>query len=217
MRTRTVAPGILGALALTSALACATTPLAPPEPPTASAPLGRDFFLRQRVSVRFATGDGSEERHFETALQSRCGELRLVGMTPFGVRLFSAIRRDGNLEVESLGGRPLPFAPEHVLRDVERTFFESPPIDGSGEQRFDWSGEAVTETWKDGLLEARSLVPGDHGGADPISITYSGPSAAAGIRAHIELSNPRFGYVLAIDNHEVEELECPEEASRVSP
>jgi hypothetical protein len=174
--------------------------------------LNRDFFLRQSVTVRF----DEEERRFEVALQSRCGELRLVGMTPFGVRLFSAVRRDGAIEVETLGGRPLPFAPEHVLRDVERTFFRSAAPDADGERRLEWSGESVTETWRDGALESRRILVRDPGDTGPISIEYSGPLAAGGIPAHVELANPHFGYVLAIDNYEVEELECSDEDSAIS-
>lgn len=196
----------LGVGAVALALACATPRS---EAPATGDGLGRNFFVRQHLTARFS----DEERRFDTALQSRCGELRLVGLTPFGVRLFTAVRRNGNLDVETLTGQPLPFSPEHVLRDIERTFFRSPPpgAGASGTRVVTWAGEAVRETFRDGTIVSRKIaVEADDapGGGGPLVIRYLGPFGPAGISERVELSNPAFGYVLDIRNYEIEELEC---------
>jgi len=202
---------LAGALALVLAPACATTPVArDPAPLEISGDLGRSFFVRQRIHARFE-GPEPGERRFETALQSRCGELRLVALSPFGLRLFSAVSRGGEIRVESLGGRPLPFAPEHVVRDIERTFFRSPPVaPGASETRsLVRAGEQVVETWRDGVLVSREVRPAGAPESAKVVIRYEGPPQALGISPSVSLSNPAFRYDLSIENYAVEELECP--------
>jgi hypothetical protein len=181
-----------------------------PSPPAGSArvelyqPLGRDFFVRQNVVARF----GEDERHFEIALQSRCGELRLVGLSSFGVRLFSAVRSPEGLVVESITGQPLPFDPARILRDVERSFFRSSPPQEGREQIVVFAGERVSEWWRDGRLETRRIQIGDDPSDPPLEIRYGGRVGAAGISQRLDLSNPLFGYALEIHNHQIEELRC---------
>jgi hypothetical protein len=204
------------ALLAVLAIACATPAVAPE--PQALAPsdrLGRSFFLRQRITARIEARSGQDavERHFETALQSRCGELRLVGFTRFGMRLWSAVSRDGEIEVETFGGRPLPFPPERVLRDVERTFFWSPPMapDPKVTRTLVQAGESVRETWRDGVLAAREFRPLGAPDAQPVVILYSGATGPLDIAPEVALSNPAVGYALAIENHAIEELSCPDD------
>ena len=107
--------GVPGVASLVAALLLASACVTPigepaPEAPSAWAGLGRDFFVRQAVVARIETPDGEEKRGFEIALQSRCGELRVVGLAGFGVRLFTAVRDADGLQVETLGGRELPAA-----------------------------------------------------------------------------------------------------------
>ena len=187
------------------ALSCATAPI-PHQAYEELAGLDRNFFVRQRVEVRF----GDEERRFETALQSRCGELRLVGLSPFGMRLFTAVRRDGEVEVETLADQHLPFSPTHVLRDVERTFFRSLPTPSGDATRSVFRlAEQIDETWRDGVLVLREIRPSGEPNSQPIVIRYSGERSPAGISSRIDLANPHFGYVLAIHNFEMRELTCP--------
>jgi hypothetical protein len=172
--------------------------------------LGRDFFVRQKVTARF----GDEERRFDAALQSRCGELRLVGLSPFGMRLFTAVRREGRIEVETLADQPLPFSPAHVLRDVERTFFRSGETPtGDTVRTIVRQSERVLETWRAGVLVSREITesdPRDSRDARTIVIRYRGVPGAAAIPPRIDLTNPHFGYVLEIQNFEAEELTCPQ-------
>lgn len=189
---------------------CATTPEPAPSPrpaPEADRPaasLGRDFFLQQTLVARF----DAQERRFEIALQSRCGELHLVGLTPFGVRLFSAVRGPDGIAVETFAGAKLPFEPERVLRDVERTFFRSEPVRGDADRDVRFAGETVHESWRGGRLVSRRIPTSDDPRDPPLEIRYSGPVGPAGISERVDLSNERFGYALEIHNHHVEELQC---------
>lgn len=199
-------------LACAGLSACASAPALRVDP---TAGLDRSFFVRQRVLAHFA----DETRRFETALESRCGELRLVGLTPFGVRLFSAVRRGSRIEVDTLTGGPLPFPPEHVLRDVERTFFRSPaPLTATLERDVQRGGETVHETWDAGHLVQREIRPTDDPDAAPLVIRYSGATPVDGVPERVDLENPAFGYVLAIDNFDAKEIRCtPASSSRAGP
>lgn len=196
---------------LAVAAGCATPVPGTRETPNRASPgLGIDFFARQSVVAR--TGD--EERSFEIALQSRCGELRVVALTGFGVRLFSAVKDADGLAVETMGGRPLPFAPERVLRDVERTFFHSAPPEATApgqlvERVTSFGGETVVERWRDGQLESREVPLADRPDDPPLEIHYGGAWRPPGIADQVRLSNPAFGYDLEIRNHHVEALPCP--------
>ena len=208
---------------LALALACAGPIRAPDrardpgarEEPRPYAPLGRDFFTRQSV---VATFDG-ETRRFEILLESRCGELRLAALTPFGLRLFSAVRNADGLTLDVLGGQPLPFDPVRVLRDVERSLFLSEPVGGSLERVVVFAGEPVRESWRDGRLVARRVRtreddaagPGEGPGEGPeaeLVIRYDGPLGPTGIAERIDLANEVVGYRLAIHNHATEALVC---------
>ena len=171
--------------------------------------LGIDFFTRQDVVARV----GGDRQGFEIALES-CGDtLRVVGLTGFGLRLFSAVRDGGGeVAVETLGGRELPFPPERMLRDIERTFFRSTaPRDGSPatvERAVSFGGEAIRERWHDGRLVAREVDVGEAPEDPPLVIRYTSRLLAPGIPERITLENPLFGYALEIRNHGAEALEC---------
>ena len=193
---------LLRALLVASLLlpGCATAPAEHALPvPHVYEPLGRDFFLRQNVVARF----DSEERRFEVVLESHCDELRLVGLTGFGMRIFSARHSGDGLEVESFAGQPLPFAPARVLRDVERVFFRSPSAPENGERVVVFAGERVVEHWQAGRLQARSIAVSDDPSDPALRIRYSGAIDASGISERVDLSNELFGYSLAIHNHSV--------------
>lgn len=209
---RPPARAIAAAAAWLAALGCASPQPAVEVP--AGGDLGREFFVRQTITASF----GDEVRRFETALEARCGELRLVGLTPFGLRLFSAVRTADALDVRTLTRDPLPFPPQHVLRDVERTFFLSqPPEAGSSTRAHTRSGERIVERWEDGVLLERRIHPKTHPDSDPIVIGYAGSVGASEISEHVTLSNPAFGYDLRIRNYEVRELECESVSSSDTP
>jgi hypothetical protein len=174
--------------------------------------LGRSFFVRQTVVAQV----GGETRRFQTALESRCGELRLVGLTAFGIRLFSAVRRGEEIEIESIGGGPPPFPPEHMLRDIERTFFRSQPPQAESVGRSETiegdvtrGGELIHETWDGDRLVSRAIRPQNNPDADAIVIRYLGETGVDGVPERVELSNPGFGYFLTIDNFQAKEIQCP--------
>jgi hypothetical protein len=198
-------PGL--ALLALAGLACATA-RAPIEV-SDSTGLGRSFFVRQKITARF----GDETRRLETALESSCGELRLVALTPFGLRLFSAVQRGSEIEVEAFAGAALPFSPEHVVRDIERTFFRSPPPASPDAERPVRRGdERIDETWQQGRLRSRAIRPADDAASEPVVIDYRGAFLLDGVPERVELANPRFGYRLEIENFAAVEVPCESEA-----
>jgi hypothetical protein len=90
-------------------------PLVPPEE------VPGDFILRQNVRVE------GEDLDWALTLvsQKRGPTLVLVGLDPFGAKLFTLTQRASEVMVERPSGR-LPLPPVNLLRDLQRTRFTRP-------------------------------------------------------------------------------------------
>jgi len=80
-----------------------------------------DFLLQQNVRVQ---GEGLDWA-FTLVSQKRGPTLVLVGLDPFGVRLFTLTQQGTEVTVERPSGR-LPLPPLNLLRDLHRTRFSRP-------------------------------------------------------------------------------------------
>lgn len=113
-----------------------------------------DFLLQQSVRVRSADSTAS----LRLVSQLRGGELRLVGLDPVGVELFTLIQRGREVEVTALPPPLLEIPPENLLRDLHRVRFlrlASHEPDGT---RGAVTGDIeIAETWEAGTLERRSF------------------------------------------------------------
>jgi len=80
-----------------------------------------DFLLRQNVRAQ------GEDLDWALTLisQKRGPTLVLVGLDPFGAKLFTLTQRGTEVTVERPGGR-LPLPPVNLLRDLHRTRFRRP-------------------------------------------------------------------------------------------
>lgn len=195
------------ALALT---ACAAQP-----PPTAELPpLPRDpgFFLRQELRFSYGESSGS----LEAVVQSRCGVLTIVGLAPFGARVFTLVQRGGALEIQLHLPGSWPFPPENIARDVHRALLvplprEAPP---GGERELVYGGERVRERWQDGELVERRLVPEARPDARGVTIAYRDGATLEAPAREIRLENLDRGYALELLTTEQRALACGEDRSR---
>lgn len=158
------------------------------------------------MTAHWPTGTQS----FEAVLQKRAGELLLVGLSPLGLPGFVfRLNQSRELSVENRTGQALPFEPAYVVADVQRVFF---PWLGAVAQGFsgDRAGELadthVSERYRAGRLEERTLTRSTPAGSERVEIRYMnaeqpGPSPQdAPDRA--ELKNQLLGYELVIETVE---------------
>jgi hypothetical protein len=113
-----------------------------------------DFLLQQ--SVRVQSGDSAWSLRLVS--QFRGGELRLVGLDPLGVELFSLLQRGLEVDVDALPPPLLEIPPENLLRDLHRIRFlrlAEPDSDGVGHAIH--GDIEIVETWKAGRLTRRSF------------------------------------------------------------
>jgi hypothetical protein len=120
-------------LLLAAASGCARLPWlrTPARLPDCPAPLvsttelpGGDFRLREQVRYRGADVDAG----FELVVERRGDQLVVVGLNSFGARVFSAVQRGVDVEVEAPQARMLPVPAENVLRDLHATRFADPSV-----------------------------------------------------------------------------------------
>ncbi len=190
--------------------ACVAPP--PPAPVPASGvlpPLPRDpgFLMRQELRFRFGESSGS----LEAVVQSHCGVLTIIGLAPFGARVFTLVQRGSELEVKLQLPGSWPFPPENIARDVHRALLvplprEAPP---GGERELEYGGERVRERWRDGVLVERTLQPPSPT-ARGVRITYGAGATLETPATEIRLEDLDRGYSLEILTTEQRALACTE-------
>lgn len=202
-------------LVLAFALSCAACATSPPRPEPAgeatalpALPLATDeitgsFLLRQRLQYRWREQAGS----FDAAVQNACGELTVVLLTPFGTRAGWIRQRGRNVESES-GAMPLPFAPMHILRDVQRSYLipvVAPP--GGADTSARWiGGELLTEIWRDGSLVERVFDDGARG--ERLRVRYPRGVRPGALPVAASLEAEPAGYTLDVETVSRTEIAC---------
>ncbi|MFO0690673.1 MAG: DUF3261 domain-containing protein [Myxococcota bacterium] len=177
--------------------------------------------LRQRVEVEWPSGGEG----FDAVLQRRPGELALIGLGPMnlvGFRLAlvavgEAVAGEGGsrIEFENRSGRPLPFAPAHILADVQRVFYRWLPeaaisdCPGVCERSGRVGAVAVWERHAAGRLLERRFVIADRLEAGEVRIRYADWQGEPALPRRVELENGWFGYRLAIETLEATPLPEP--------
>jgi uncharacterized protein DUF3261 len=142
-----------------------------------------DFLLRQRLIV--TRGDGVFALHL--VAQKRGDELLLLGLHPFGAKLFTLRQRGLETSVDAVPAPALEVPPLNVLRDLHRARFlglASAGADGSFEEQRD--GTEIRELHEGGRLLRRSFQRLD---ADPpgvVELRFESAPAEGGDRVTIE-------------------------------
>jgi hypothetical protein len=110
-------------------LGCAALPRLPARIADCEGPLrataeipGGDFRLRERV--RFV-GAGVDVG-LELLAERRADRLVVIGFNEFGARVFSAVQRGAEVEIDDPLGRALEIPPANVLRDLHHARFFHP-------------------------------------------------------------------------------------------
>jgi hypothetical protein len=166
-----------------------------------------NFLMRQ--NLRFVAGD--REGSLEVVIQKHCAEILVIGLTPFGSRVFTIRQHGTEVSAESHLPGTWPFPPQNVLIDIHRVYFlptpSPPPKDGLREVRR--GSELVTERWISASLVERSFrrVSGNPPGR--IVVRYNGRVPPGFPASEIRLDNERYGYQLDITTVARAELTCP--------
>ena len=150
-----------------------------------------DFLVRQRLIV--TQGDLVFVLHL--VAQKTDDELVLVGLHPFGAKLFTLRQRGLETSVDAAPAPVLEVPPLNVLRDFHRARFlglAGAGADGTfAEQR---DGTEVRELHEAGRLRRRSFrrLGGDPAGV--VELSFEAPSAEAEGRDRVTIENGWCGY-----------------------
>ncbi|MGB3052069.1 MAG: DUF3261 domain-containing protein [Polyangiales bacterium] len=174
--------------------------------------IGEQFLWRQHVTASWS--DGSES--FDAVLQMHGEELMLMGLGPMGRPGFIATLTTSGVTFENRSGRSLPFAPEHILADVQKVFYPwlgPVPAGFSGTRTGEHKSLMISETYAGGRLLTRVFERSDAVERGELRIRYEGwlPGLSAPQRA--VLDNVWFGYELTIVTVEQHRLPDQELAS----
>jgi hypothetical protein len=168
---------------------------AAPAPLLASEDIPGDFLLQQQIRFRWNEREGQ----IDAAVQSACGELIVILLTPYGAPGTVIRQRGRRVDVTTRYAGELPFDPERLLLDVQRTYFvplSSPaPPDGTREWRF--HGQRIAETWSGGRLVERVFDSAGETG-DRVRIRYPHGATAQQPPTAASLDSERFGYHLDV-------------------
>lgn len=180
-----------------------------PGPMLAPTAIAERFLWRQRVTASWS--DGSES--FDAVLQMDGEELMLMGLGPMGRPGFIAKLGASGLSFENRSGRSLPFAPEHIMADVQKVFYPwLPPVpEGfTGTRAGEHESLMISETYADGWLLARSFQRSDAADRGELRVRYEGWQLGLPAPQRATLDNAWFGYELTIVT--VEQQRLPDQA-----
>lgn len=162
--------------------------------------LPSDLFMQQRIEIEW---EGRSEG-FDAAVQKRGDVLTLMGLGPFSTRAFTLVlEADGRVRFEQHIDRPLPFAPSHILADVQRVFypwFEVPATCDACERSTRLDRLLVSEQYAGGRLHERRFRLLDHPERGEIVIRYRGHGEPlANVPREATVENGWFGYRLRVE------------------
>ncbi|MBW2695202.1 MAG: DUF3261 domain-containing protein [Deltaproteobacteria bacterium] len=170
-------------LPLVGTLACATLlgwrpTQGCPVVPVSSAELPEHATLRARMRIR----SGDAEVGLEVVARAQSGELVVVGLAPYGPRLFTVHQREREYDVETVGSSARLRVLAHWVMDaLHRAYWIGPASSdpgGASQPRFVWAGERVLESEHDGQRRRVFLRAGSDSAAPGVTIDYSRPPAS---------------------------------------
>lgn len=165
----------------------------PPHCPVAPVATAELSDVELRAHMRFTIK--SEEAHLEAIARSTQGELRIVGIASYGIRLFAIHQRGQEIRVEGALSPKFEQLALWTLDALHRSIWIQAPTNAGDSPVVSWQreNERVTESNEAGerhreFSRARASAP--------VRVHYSRPAAAS----RIEIQNPWCGYdaVIAI-------------------
>lgn len=204
---------VLVMLPLASTLACATLsawPSAPgcPVDPVPSADLPENASLRARIQLRV----GEQAIALEVVARAGSDELVVVGLAPYGFRLFSVRQRGREFEVDAGSSARLRTLALFVMDALHRSYWIAPAaadLGGTGHPRdpggardtedaqFEWGDEKISESHSSDRRR-RAFTRTDSDSADSgVTIEYS-HFTASGRAGRVEIRSKWCGYEAVI-------------------
>jgi hypothetical protein len=162
-----------------------------------------DFLLRQRWRV----AQGYETWSLEVVAQKRGGELVVVGLHPFGAKLFTLRQRGLETSVDAAPSPALEVPPRNVLRDLHRARFlaiEGAGADGCFEERRD--GTEIRECHQAGRLRSRSFQRLASDPAGFVTLRFEEPSESSEGAERVTIDNGWCGYRAEVTTWSAEAL-----------
>lgn len=160
--------------------------------------------LQQRVTARWQ----DREDGFNAVLQKRPGALTLIGLGPVGSVAFVIQHSEsGEVTFENRTGRDVPFAPEHIVADVQRVFY--PWLDAEACDACRRQGEAldllIQERFNRGRLSQRTFERSAAPEQGTVTISYE--NWQDGVARQAVSTNEWYGYQLAIETFEAQQVD----------
>ena len=181
-----------------------------------------DVLLRQRVTIRWDDG----EQRFDSVFQKRGATMTLMGLGPMNRVGFILSLADRQVAFENRSGRDMPFAPEHILADVQRVFYPWLAEDSkclACQRTGIRMGQEIEEKIGARFLEERRFRLVDHPGGGEVIIRYADWEAVPESRSpkefptharsdvirvpkRVVVTNEWFGYELVVETMSVERI-----------
>lgn len=165
------------------------------------------FTMRQHLRFSFEDREG----RIESVLQKDCESVDVVGLGPFGTRLFSLHQSGMEISHEPSDRAAWPLSPHRILLDIQRIYLyplpEPAPPDGVTERRV--AGVEVVEIWRAGRLFERALPDSSNAQPARVVIQYRGGLGSAEAPPPVHLRDEHLGYELEVETVTYESSECP--------
>ena len=157
--------------------------------------------LRARVRIRA----GGHDVAFQAVAQKTSEELIVVGITPYGTRLFELRQRGRRLTVEPDAPEELRIVATYALDALYRAYWIEPPGEATS---WDRNGERISESRGEagGRREYRRTGWGT--GFRPVTIAYDDAAGFPGAQG-AKIENPWCGYratIILLDVSEQEQM-----------
>ncbi len=159
----------------------------PPHCPVAPVPTAELSDFELRVRMRFTIK--SEEAHLEAIARSKQGELWIVGIAAYGIRLFARHQRGQEIQVEKATSPKFEHLALWTLDALHRSIWIQAPTNAEAGRVVSWQreNERVTESNKAGerhreFFRVRASAP--------VRVHYTRSATAS----RIEIQNPWCGY-----------------------
>jgi hypothetical protein len=197
-RSSTLLMGVLlcGAAACAGPAGARARRTTSPEGPVDPEALPFDAALRQTVS---ATRD-RDTRSLEVALEIRRERVVLVGVLPFGGRVFTIVATRAGVDTTVHLPGHVPIDARLVFDDMARALLVdarrvwSGPPPRRGVRRGHAALGDFEERWQDGCVVSRRFV-----GRDPLAITYDDPWCTGALPRRLRLERPRIGLTIRVE------------------
>ena len=157
-----------------------------PVEPVARATLPKNLSFRARMRL----GIGKEEVSLEVIARSTPEELVVVGIAPFGMRLFELRQRDQRFMVDSSASAEASGLALYAADALTRAYWIQPPANS---YTWDRNGEQITDSLRDGERRRIYRRLGQPTGSHEITIDYAG-ATGPGTAPDARIENPWCGY-----------------------